>query len=166
MDCSPPGSPVYGDSPGKNTRVGWHALFQGIFPTQGSNPGLLHCEWILYCLCQQVSPRILERVSYPFSRGSSRPRNQTRVSCIARRFSTSWATREALSSHRHAQLLTQFLAPSLSGKLGETAENSRLLIMDWSFWLLVPTQSPSRSPLRVTSVEQKTRLVLLSLRSL
>ena len=41
MDCSPPGSSVHGDSPGKNTRVGCHALFQGIFPTQGSNPHLL-----------------------------------------------------------------------------------------------------------------------------
>ena len=43
-DCSLPGSSVYGDSPGKNTRVGVHALLQGIFPTQGSNPGLQHCR--------------------------------------------------------------------------------------------------------------------------
>ena len=41
MDCSLPGSSVHGDSPGKNTGVGCHAP-QGIFPTQGSNPGLLH----------------------------------------------------------------------------------------------------------------------------
>jgi len=46
MDCSPPGSSVHGDSPGKNTGVGCHALLQGIFPTQGWNPGLLHCSWI------------------------------------------------------------------------------------------------------------------------
>ena len=39
-DCSPPGSSVHGDSPGKNTGVGSHALLQGIFPTQGSNPRL------------------------------------------------------------------------------------------------------------------------------
>ena len=44
MHCSPPGSSVHGDSPGKNTGVGCHALLQGIFPTQGSNPGLLHCQ--------------------------------------------------------------------------------------------------------------------------
>ena len=44
MDCSLPGSSVHGCSPGKNTRVGYHALRQGIFPTQGSNPGLLHCR--------------------------------------------------------------------------------------------------------------------------
>ena len=36
-DCSPPGSSVHGDSPGKNTGVGSHSLCQGIFPTQGSN---------------------------------------------------------------------------------------------------------------------------------
>ena len=34
MDYSPPGSSVYADSPGKNTGIGWHALLQGIFPTQ------------------------------------------------------------------------------------------------------------------------------------
>ena len=50
MDYCPPGTSVHGDSPGKNTRVGCHALLQGIFPTQGSNPGLLHCRWILYHL--------------------------------------------------------------------------------------------------------------------
>ena len=56
MDCSPPDSSVHGDSPGKNTEVGCHALLQGIFPTQGSNPGLPHCRWILYCLSHQGSP--------------------------------------------------------------------------------------------------------------
>ena len=50
MNYSPPGSPVHGDSPGKNTRVDCHALLQGIFPTQGLNPGLPHCRQILYCL--------------------------------------------------------------------------------------------------------------------
>ena len=55
MDCSPPGSSVHGDSPGKNTGVGCHALLQGIFPTQGSNLGLLHCRWMLYGLSHQVS---------------------------------------------------------------------------------------------------------------
>ena len=63
--------------------------------TQGSNPGLLHCRRILYQLSHNGSPRILEWVAYPFSRGSSRPRNQTGVSCIAGRFLTNWAIREA-----------------------------------------------------------------------
>ena len=43
------------DSPGKNTRVGSHSLLQGIFSTQGSNPGLPHCKQILYHLSHQVS---------------------------------------------------------------------------------------------------------------
>ena len=42
-----------------------------IFPTQGSNLSLPHCTWILYQLSHKGSPRILEWVSYPFSRGSS-----------------------------------------------------------------------------------------------
>ena len=71
MDCSSPGSSVYGDSPGKNTEVGYHALLQGIFLTQGSNPGLPHCRQILYHLSHQRSPRILEWVAYSFSKGSS-----------------------------------------------------------------------------------------------
>ena len=56
MDCSPPGSFVHGDSPGKNTRVDCHALLQGIFPIQGSNPGLSHCRRILYWLSHKGSP--------------------------------------------------------------------------------------------------------------
>ena len=36
------------DFPGKDTRVGCHFLLQGIFPTQVSNPRLVHCRWILY----------------------------------------------------------------------------------------------------------------------
>ena len=58
------------DSPRKNTRVGCHALLQGIFLTQGSNPGLPHCGQILYHLSHQGSPSILEWEAYPFSRGN------------------------------------------------------------------------------------------------
>ena len=65
------------NSLGQNTEVGILSLLQGIFPTQGSNPGLLHCRWILYQLSHKGSPRILEWVAYPFSSGSSWPRNRT-----------------------------------------------------------------------------------------
>ena len=51
MHCSLPGSSVYS---GKNTGVGSHSLLQGIFLTQGLNPGLLDCRQILYCLSYQV----------------------------------------------------------------------------------------------------------------
>ena len=70
VDCSPPGSSVHWDSPGKNTGVGCHALLQGIFPTRGSNPRLPHCRRVLYHLSHRGSPRILEWVAYPFSRRS------------------------------------------------------------------------------------------------
>ena len=59
MDCSLSGSSVHWDSPGKNTGVGCHALLQGIFPTQGSNQGVLHCRRILYHLSHQRSPNQL-----------------------------------------------------------------------------------------------------------
>ena len=55
MDCSPPGSSVLGDSLGKNTRGGCHAILQGIFPSQGLNTGLPHCRQILYWLSHQGS---------------------------------------------------------------------------------------------------------------
>ena len=95
MDCSPLGSSVHEDFPGKITGVGCHALLQGIFPTWGSNPGLLHCRQIPLAESPDGSPRILEWVTYYFSRGSSWPRNKTGVSWNAGRFFTSWATREA-----------------------------------------------------------------------
>ena len=50
MDCSPPWN-----SPGKNTEVGGHSFLQGIFLTQGLNPGLLHCRQIPYHLSHQGS---------------------------------------------------------------------------------------------------------------
>ena len=53
MDCSTPGSSVHGYSPGKNTGMGCHFLFQGTFPTQGSNPGPPHCRQTLYHLSHQ-----------------------------------------------------------------------------------------------------------------
>ena len=70
-------------SPGQHTGVGSLSFLQGIFPTQGLNPGLPHCRWILYQLIYKGSPRILGWVAYPFSRGSSWPRDQTGVFCTA-----------------------------------------------------------------------------------
>ena len=96
--CDPKDYPRPWNSLGQNAGVGSLSLLQGIFPTQESNQGLLHCRWILYQLCHKGSPRILEWVAYPFSRGSSWLRNRTRVSCIAGKFFTNWAMREALLS--------------------------------------------------------------------
>ena len=158
--------------------IGVHSLslVQGIFPTQGSNPGLSHCRWILYQLSHKGSPkywsgwpflsprdlsdpgielrssalqvdslqsepwrnpkmqwgevkvaqscptlcdpmdytvheilqaRTLEWVVFPFSRGSSQPRDWTQVSHIAGRFFTSWAIREAQNAVGNIKYLIQ-----------------------------------------------------------
>ena len=64
MDCSLPPASVHADSPGKNAGVGCHVLLQGIFPTQGLNPGLLHYRQIFYHLSHQGSPFSFTVVSY------------------------------------------------------------------------------------------------------
>ena len=96
------------NSPGQNTGVGSLSLLQGIFPIQGSNPGLLHCRWLLYQ--HKGSPRILECVPCPVSRESTWPRNRPGVSCIAGRFFTNWAIREA---HGKKWIYLQSISASL-----------------------------------------------------
>ena len=100
------------NSPGSNTGVGSLSLLQGIFPTQGLNPGFPHCRWILYQLSHKGSPRILEWVVIPFSRGFSQPRNWTVVSCIA----------------------GSFLPTELSGKLTWGRENPTPAPSSFSWW--------------------------------
>ena len=77
MDCSPPAS----SGPGGFSRQEYWSGLPCPPPTYrlnpGIKPGLPHCRWILYHLSHQESPRILEWIAYLFSRGSSRPRNQT-----------------------------------------------------------------------------------------
>ena len=51
------------NSPGQNTGVGSLSLLQGIFPTQGSNPVLPKCRWILHQLNHKGSPRLPEWVA-------------------------------------------------------------------------------------------------------
>ena len=84
------------NSPGQNTGVGSLSLLQGIFPTHELNQGLLHWRQTFYPLSHKGSPRILEWVAYPFSSGSSWPRNQMGISCIPGGFFTNWAIREAI----------------------------------------------------------------------
>ena len=75
--------------PGQNTGVGSISLLQGIFPTQGSTQvSLIAGGFFNIKLSHKGNPRILEWVAYPFSSGSSQPRNRTRVSCIASGFFT------------------------------------------------------------------------------
>ena len=51
----------------------------GDLPNPGIKPSLPHCRWIPYQLSHKGSPKILEWVDYPFSRGSSQPRKQSKV---------------------------------------------------------------------------------------
>ena len=89
MGCSP------WNSLGQTTGVGSLSLLQGIFPTQGLNPGFPHLQVDSLPLSHKGSPRISEWVAYPVPSRFSWPRNWTGVSCIAGRFFTSWAIREA-----------------------------------------------------------------------
>ena len=75
----------------QNTGVGSLSLLQGIFLTCESNRGLLHCRQILYQLSYQGSSRTLEWVGISYSRGSSRSRDQTSISCIGRQILYHWA---------------------------------------------------------------------------
>ena len=84
------------NSPGHNTGESSLSLIQGILPTQGLNPRLLHCRQIFYQLSHKGRPRLLQWVAYRFPSGLSQPRNGTWFSCIAGRFFTNWANREAL----------------------------------------------------------------------
>ena len=72
LDCSPPGSSAHGILPGKNPGVGCHFLLQEMFPTQGWNPGLLCCRWILY----QLSTREVHRACSITRQFNSRPSNK------------------------------------------------------------------------------------------
>ena len=94
------------NSPGQNIGVSSLSLPQGIFPSQGLNLGLPHCRWILYQLGHKGSPRILEQVAYPFSSGSSQPKNRTGISCIAGGFFTNWTIREARSNLTDTHMLS------------------------------------------------------------
>ena len=101
------------NSPGQNTGVGSLSLLQGIFPTQELNPGLLHCRWILLpAEPHKGNPKILEWVAYPFSSGSSWPRNWARVSCCRWIF-TNWAISFGAQTPM-CEHIFQHLSPSLS----------------------------------------------------
>ena len=84
------------NSPGQNTRVGRLSLLQGIFPNQGSSPGISHWRWILHQLSHKGSQSMLEWVAYPFSTKASLPRNWTDVYSFAGRIFPKWAIQKVL----------------------------------------------------------------------
>ena len=83
-----------------------------------TQPCLTLCD-PMDCIHGILQARILEWVAFPFSRGSSQPRDQTQVSCIAGRFFTIWATREALTSLMalHKCHLIRKILPMMSHKI-------------------------------------------------
>ena len=130
------------DAPDLNTGVRSLSLLQGIFPTQGLHPGLLHCRWILYQLSHKGSPRVLEWGANPFFSGSSQPRNQTVVSCIAGRVFTNWAVRESLigvnaimKRHQRAHM-TLLLCKDIGKKMTVYKLGSRTHRIRNLFWSL------------------------------
>ena len=138
---------VRGDSAGKNTKVGCHALLQGIFPTQGSNPGLPHFRRILNQLSHKGSLRILEWVAHPFSSRSSQPRSLTRVFCIASRFFTNQVIRGAPRCRvHHAKCWAGVGSLSLlQGILTTQGSNPGLPHCKQILYHLIPQGSPQQS---------------------
>jgi len=125
MVWSLPGSSVHGDSPGRSTGVGCHALLQGIFPTQRSNPELPHCRQILYCLSHEGSRDSMDRILIP-----------TRSSVLEEERSKS------KSSSRTITIL--YIAESHPGALINSVENSYIEGSKWTVVLMV--YDSSRQP--------------------
>ena len=73
-------------------------IYSGILKVEVAQPCPTLCDPMHYTVRGILQARILERVAFPFSRGSSPPKDQTQVSRIAGRFFTSWATRQAQES--------------------------------------------------------------------
>ena len=124
MDCSPPGSSVHGDSPDKNTGVGCHSLLQGIFLTQRSNPGLLHCRKILY-----------HWATWEARLGVSDPQSEV-LRCLGVCVTWMWGHWDICVSL--SQAVTSF------GCLGVCMWEcvvSKLYLRLWSFWILCGSTS-------------------------
>ena len=107
----------------QNTGVGSLSLLQQIFPTQNrtrvsciaggfftkwaireaqvTQSCLTLCDLMDYIVHGILQARILEWVAFPFSRGSSQPRDWTQVSCTAGRFFTIWATSSLVKTKSH-----------------------------------------------------------------
>ena len=108
MDCSPPGYSAHGDSPGKTTQVGCHALLQGNFPTQGSNPCFPHCRRILY----QVSHKLNNNCN-PWTAALQAPLSFTISQSLLKLMPTDSVMPSHHIIHCHPYLLPFLLLPSI-----------------------------------------------------
>ena len=103
------------------------------------------CDLVHYTVHGILQARILEWVAFPFSRGSSQPKDQTHVSCIAGRFFTSWATKEALMRRKSVESESSIHYPLLVARtksqlgLGFVATHSSILA-----WKIPWTEEPGR----------------------
>ena len=104
VDCSPPGSSVHGDSPGKNVKRGLPCPPPGDLPNPGSNPGLLHYKWILYHLSHQGSPRILEWVALSLLQGYFPTQESNRGLLLCRQILYQLSCLEAQGGCRGAEI--------------------------------------------------------------
>ena len=103
------------DFQGKSTGVGSHFLLQGIFPTQGSNPGLSHCRQMLYCLSQQkYKPNNQETGLPPHSALPIRGKTNKQ------------ANKNSAQISPYAKV-TQTIVPTLGGKKPKGRKNSTFL---------------------------------------
>ena len=128
----------------QNTGVDSLSLLQGIFSSQGLNPGLPHCRWTLYQLSHQGNATILEWVAYPFSRGSSWPRIWTGVPCIAGGFFTNWAIKVKVKVAQSC--------PTLCDPIDHTVhEILQARILEW---IAFPFSSRSSQPRDQTQVSR------------
>ena len=81
------------------------SFFQNNIEVKVAQPCPTDCDPMDYTVCGNLQARTLEWVAYPFSRGSSWPRNRTRVSCIA----GNWAIREAQKNINWTQYSMNFI---------------------------------------------------------
>ena len=141
--------PLSMESSGKNTGVGFHALLQGIFPTQGSNLGLLHCSQILYYVSHQGSPNIPNCCCLVTHRVQLFATPNTAACQVSLSFTISWSLLKLMSieSMMPSRCLVLchplFLLPSIFPSIRVFSNESFICIRWPNYWCFSFTISPS-----------------------
>ena len=132
------------NSPGQNTGVGSFSLLQGIFPTQGSNPGLLHCRRILYQLNHKGSP--LSSYPHHYSNGEKNIKHTDSVVGIGNISSVQFSLSVVSDSLRHNGLqCTRLSCPSPTPRASSNSCLSSLWCHPTVSSFVVPFSSCPRS---------------------
>ena len=124
-------APLSMDSPSKSTRMGCHTLFLGIFQTQGSNPGLLHCTQILYWWATREAPFIVQQNIIVFPSNSIRNK-----SCTAK--PKTWVLKNCcmriqLSYFKSLKMMLLKCSTQYASKFGKLSSGHRTGIGQFSF---------------------------------